>query len=201
VKRITTGIIRTGVDIKIMPGDMVVTPAPGPTTTTTDSPTAADTVPSVAVSTMDTATVLVEVVRTDTDTVPAEVVLTITDTMDTLHLHLSTILLHLLFTLHLLASHKKIATKSVLLVVPPVVAEVEKEERVATTVASAVHTEASVARVGKVEKEEAVVVSITDMHPVKQSVNLLWVTTNLTHRTDRFISVRTMIAVGIASLF
>merc|ERR1712194_88704 len=103
--------------------------------------------------------------------------------MVTLHQHLlSTILnLHLLLTLHLRASHKRIAMKSVPPVVPPVVvAEAAREARVATTVASvAVDTQALVARVGKVEKEDAVV-SITGMLRVKQSVNLL-VIINRTH--------------------
>merc|ERR1719491_1993907 len=64
VKRITTGIRRTGT-IKIMPLDMVVTPALGPTTAVT---MATDTV----VSTLDTdITRVSEVVRTGTATVPA----------------------------------------------------------------------------------------------------------------------------------
>jgi len=92
--------------------------------------------------------------------------------------------------------------KSVPPVVPPVVvAEVAKEERVATTGASAVvDTQASVAKVGKAEREDAVV-SITGMLRVKQSVNLpVVVIIHVTHRTDRLIAVRTMISAGIASL-
>merc|ERR1712194_18554 len=152
------------------------------------------------------------------NTVPVEVVLMVTlhRHLYSLHLHLCTILHRHLFTIHLLLvvipllivtaltvasnNHKKTATKSVLLVVQPAVdteERVVKEER-EDTVAS-VDTEATVERVVKVEKEDAVV-STTDMHPVKPSVNLRVVTTDLTHLTDRVLSVRTMIIVGIASL-
>merc|ERR1711935_1207174 len=164
---------------------MVVTRAPGPITAVT---TASDTVPT-------TSSVAV---ITDTDTVPVEVAHTVTlhqhlslchrHLWCTLHLHRSTILLLLVVIPHRIATasivasnnHKKIATKSVPPVVQPVVAEVArevKEERVVTTAVALVDTEATVERVVKVEKEEAVV-STTDMLPVKQSVNLLVLTTN-----------------------
>merc|ERR1712194_970014 len=122
-----------------------------------------------------------------------------------LHRHLFTILLLLVVIPLLIATastvasnnHKKIATKSVLLVVQPAV---DTEERVVKEdMEASADTEATVERVVKVEKEDAVV-STTDMHPVKPSVNLPVVTTDLTHLTDRVLSVRTMIIVGIASL-
>merc|ERR1712085_2041 len=154
----------------------------------------------------------------DTDTVPVEVAHTVTihRHLYSLHLHLFTILHRHLFTILLLLvviplliatestvasnNHKKTATKSVLLVVQPVAdteERVVKEEREDTEALA--DMEATVARVVKVEKEDAVV-SIMDMHPVKPSVNLPVVTTDLTHLTDRVLSVRTMIIVGIASL-
>merc|ERR1712085_158716 len=153
----------------------------------------------------------------DTDTVPVEVAHTVTihRHLYSLHLHLFTILHRHLFTILLLLvviplliatastvasnNHKKTATKSVLLVVQPAVDTEERVVKEEREDMEALDTEATVERVVKVEKED-VEVSIMDMHPVKPPVNLPVVTTDLTHLTDRVLSVRTMIIVGIASL-
>jgi len=180
VKLITIGMKCTLVDFKIMLGDSDVTRADGITTPTV-TPTA-DTVTITWADITITDTTLVEEQDMIMDTVPVEVVLTITDTTRVtlnLHLtillfnlHLSTILLLFLVVIPLLIvtestvasnnHHKKIATKSVPPVVHPVAATEAREDTTA-------------------------VASITDMHPVKQSVNL---STNPFPITDRLLSVR-----------